>query len=93
MQFRWWLIFNQTEFLATGLVSRVYPTVLSELGLKDVLVTKGAYVSITVDDVMLSIDINGDNPFVFGAAEGEPNKAVFLDESTGDVYYGEAVDA
>lgn len=93
MQFRWWLIFNQTEFLATGLVSRVYPTVLSELGLKDVLVTKGNLVSVTVDGVMLSLGLKADNPFVFGAAEGGTNKAVYLDESTGDVYYGEAIDA
>ena len=82
MIFNWFLIFNLTEFLATNLVSRSYELELEGIGIKDVLVTNGKTVSITYEDAMLSINLNGKNPFVF---EGH---AVFLDAATQNVYLG-----
>lgn len=80
--FNWYRIFNLTEFLATQLVSRTYTLELENVGIKDILATNGKTVSITYDDVMLSINLNGKNPFVF---EG---KAVYLADATQDVYLG-----
>lgn len=80
--FMWYRIFNLTEFLATDLISRNYTLELENVGIKDVLVTNGKTVSVTYEDVMLSINLNGKNPFVF---EGH---AVFLDSATQDVYLG-----
>lgn len=80
--FNWFKIFNLTEFLATGLISKTYTQELVGIGVKDVLVTNGNMISLTYEDVMLSINLNGKNPFVF---EG---MAVFLDDLTQDVYLG-----
>lgn len=82
MIFMWYRIFNLTAFLDTLLVSRVYQLELENIGIKDILVTNGKTVSLTYEDVMLSINLNGKNPFVF---EGH---AVYLDSATQDVYLG-----
>lgn len=82
MIFMWYRIFNLTAFLDTLLVSRTYQLELEGVGIKDILVTNGKTVSLTYEDVMLSINLNGKNPFVF---EGH---AVYLDTETQDVYLG-----
>lgn len=82
MIFMWYRIFNLTAFLDTLLVSRVYQLELENIGIKDILVTNGKTVSLTYEDVMLSINLNGKNPFIF---EGH---AVYLDSATQDVYLG-----
>lgn len=82
MIFIWYRIFNLTAFLDTLLVSRVYQLELENIGIKEILVTNGKTVSLTYEDVMLSINLNGKNPFVF---EGH---AVYLDSATQDVYLG-----
>lgn len=79
--FMWYRIFNLAEFLATNLVSRTYELELENVGIKEILATNGKTVSITYEDVMLSINLNGKNPFVF---EGH---AVYLAENQ-DVYLG-----
>lgn len=84
MIYNWYRIFNLTEFLATGLVSRTYTLELEDLGIKDILATQGKTVSITYEGVMLSINLNGKNPFEF---EGH---AVYLSEDQ-DVYLGIAI--
>lgn len=81
MIFLWFRIFNLTDFLATGLYSKTYTQELVGVGLKDVLVTNGKTISITYEDVMLSINLNSKNPFVF---EGH---GVYLSEAQ-DVYLG-----
>lgn len=81
MIYKWFKIFNLTEFLATNLVSRTYTIELEGIGVKDILATQGNTNSITYDDVMLSINMNAKNPFEF---EG---KAVYLSE-TNDVWLG-----
>ena len=82
MIFNWFLIFNLTEFLATQLVSRTYELELEGIGIKEILATSGKTASITYEDVMLSINLNGKNPFIF---EGH---AVYLDPATQNVYLG-----
>ena len=82
MIFNWYLIFNLTEFLATQLVSRVYTLELENVGIKDVMATNGKTISITYEDSMLSINLNGKNPFIF---EG---RAVYLDSASQNVYLG-----
>lgn len=85
MIYNWYKIFNLTEFMATGLVSRTYQYYLEDIALKDILVTRGNLVSITVDGVLLSIDLLGHNPFEF---EGV---AVYKDANN-DIYYGVQVE-
>lgn len=79
--FDWYRIINKTEFEATGLVSRDLSIILEGVGAKACLVTVGNLFSITIDDVMLSIGVNEDNPFVFS------DRAVYID-SNNDVWYG-----
>lgn len=82
MIFNWYKVINRAEFLATGLVSREVEVILEGIGLKTILVTVGNLFSITVDEVMLSIDLLEDaNPFVFD------ERAVYVDAND-DVWYG-----
>lgn len=86
MLFTWFKIFNLADFQETGLVSRTYTLNLEGVGERNILVTQGDLVSITYDDVMLSIELNGMNPFYF---EGY---AVWVDVETDDVFLGIEVD-
>jgi hypothetical protein len=85
MNYDWYEIFNLGEFNALGLVSKTYTKVLEGLGEKDILVVKANKVSMIYDDVMLSLEMNG-NPFEF---EGY---AVYIDEDE-NVYLGIEVDS
>ena len=84
MIYDWYRIFNLTEFLALGLYSKVYTFNLQDIGIRDVLVTSGKTTAITYEDSMLSLNLNGKNPFQF---EG---KSVYVAENN-DVYLGIAV--
>ncbi len=81
MNLNWFKIFNLTEFEALGLVSKTYTLDLSGVGEKEILVTKGNYVSILYDDVFLSLEMSEKNPFVF------ENTIIYLD-SANDVWLG-----
>ena len=81
MIFDWYKIFNLTSFLASGLVSRTYTVDLVGIGQKEIMATQGNLTSILYEDVMLSINLNSKNPFIF------ENKGVYLDESN-DVWLG-----
>lgn len=81
MNYNWFKIFNLTEFQASNLYSRAYTLNLAGVGLKTILATQGKTVSITYEGVILSINLNGKNPFQF---EG---LAVYLSEAQ-DVYLG-----
>lgn len=74
-------IVNLDEFEATGLVSRTIQAVLSGIGLKNILVTKGNVLGITYEGVFLGLNLNGKNYMEF---EGY---AIFLDDLN-DVYLG-----
>lgn len=81
MTIDWYKIVNKEEFEATGLVSRELDLVLPGIGLKTFLITVGNFFSLTVDDVMLSVGVTSDNPFMF------QDRAIALDEN-GDVWWG-----
>lgn len=80
-KFNWYLLFNKQEFDDLDLPSKDFDVDLGEDGIKTVLVTKGNYTSIVVDDVILPINLNDRNPFRFG------ERAVHLD-GNGDVWLG-----
>lgn len=81
MNFNWFKIINKAEFEATGLVSRELDLVFEGVGQMTALVTVGNLFSVTIDDVMLSIGLTDDNPFVF------EERAIYLD-AAGDVWWG-----
>lgn len=74
MIINWYNIINKADFEATGLVSRTVTLFLAGEGEKDILVTKGNYISIMYDDVFLPVNLNDLNPFAFDS------KLVYLDE-------------
>ncbi len=84
--FDWFKIFNLTEFTALDLTSKNYNLVLEGIGEKNILVTKGNYTSMLYDDVFLPINLNDKNPFEFESL------AVYVMETTQDVYLGVAVE-
>lgn len=81
MQFIWFRLFNATEFDDLDLVSKEYTVNLDGVGEKKFLVTRGDLISILYDDVLLSLNMNDQNPFYF---EG---LAVFVNE-VDDVFIG-----
>jgi len=85
MIYAWYRIFNTTEFLASGFVERQVTLDLEDIGEKTFLITRGNTLSLTVDDVMLAVQMNGRNPFEFA------DRACYLD-GLGDLYYGVKVD-
>lgn len=84
MTFNWFKIFNKTEFLATGLVSRNYKLNMEGVGQKDCLVTLGNLVGLTYEGIFLTL-VEGENPFIF---EGH---ALYIDANN-DVSLGIAID-
>lgn len=81
MIFAWFRIFNIAEFEALNLVSKTYVLELEDIGEKEILVTKGDFISILYDGVFLSVLMKDENPFIFDG------HAVFVDENQ-DVYLG-----
>jgi hypothetical protein len=82
MIYKWYKIFNLTEFEALGLVSKEYILNLSGIGQKSIMVYKGNETSIQYMGVTLPIQLNTKNPFEFDG------HAVYLDIATDDVYLG-----
>jgi hypothetical protein len=82
--YNWFKIFNKTEFLALGLVSRTYTLNLSGIGQKDILVTFGNLIGVTYEEIFLTLTEGGNNPFEF---EGH---ALYVNGSN-DVYLGIAI--
>ncbi len=74
-------IINLDEFNATGLVSRKVEGLFGELGLKEVLVTKGNMVSMLYEGIFLSLNLNDKNPFEF------EDHAIFVDPDN-DLWLG-----
>lgn len=85
MVFTWFKLFNVADFEDADLVSREYTIVLQGIGSKTFLVTKGDSLSITFNDVFLTLNLNDRNPFIF---EG---LAVFVNE-VDDVFVGIELD-
>lgn len=85
MTYDWFNVFNKTEFEALDLVSKTYEVIFEGVGKKEILVTKGNYLSVLIDEIFLSVNLNDKNPFEF------EDYAVYLDEDN-DVWIGIAVD-
>lgn len=82
MIYKWFKIFNLTEFTALGLVSQDISLLLDGVGQKDFLVTQGNLVSITSEGVFMPLNLNSKNPFEFDS------RAVYVDADTQNVYFG-----
>lgn len=87
MTYDWYLIFNKTEFEATGLVSRTLTLYLDGIGDKDILITKANELGVLYDDTFLMVNFADQNPHAISPY------AVFLDTETQDVYFGVEVPA
>lgn len=85
MIYKWFQLFNKTEFEAEGLVSRELTVELQGIGIKTVLITKGNFLSITYEGIMLAVELNDRNPFAFDGV------AVYVDADE-NVWLGIEVD-
>lgn len=85
MEYTWYYLINKAEFEEAGLVSMNLSLVLSGIGLRDILLTQGAYLSVLYDDVFLPINMNDRNPYPFDG------HAVYLDESD-NIWLGIAIE-
>lgn len=83
--YNWYRLFNKQDFEATGLVSRTLTVELEDIGLKDILITRGNLTGITYEGVFLPVGLNEVNPFYF---EGF---AVYQRDNA-DIYLGVFVD-
>lgn len=79
--YKWFKIFNETSFNATGLVSRAYTQVLQNIGQKSILVTRGETLGMTYEGVFLSL-LDGETKVEFDG------HAMYRDQPTGDIYLG-----
>lgn len=85
MIYDWYKIYNLTEFNALSLTSIELEIILTGNALKEIMITKGNYVGVLIDDVFLPINLNSKNPFEF------EDRAVYLD-SNNDIWVGIAVE-
>lgn len=76
MIYNWYKIFNLTEYMSTGLVSRELIVLLQDIGRVTLLISRGNYVSVTYDGVNLPINYPSKNPYT---AEGY---AIYLDANS-----------
>lgn len=81
MTYDWYKIFNKAEFESEGLVSKNYEVELEDIGIKDILVTKGNLLNVSFDENFMPLELNDKNPFEFD------DVAVYLDEND-DVWIG-----
>lgn len=91
MEFKWYKIFNLTEFEATGLTSRTYTQFLFGVGQRDILVTKGNKVSMLYEDQFLPVLFEDKNPYSKTDITSEKSYAVYKDENE-DVWLGLGVE-
>lgn len=81
MTYLWYKIFNTTEFDALDLVSKTYEVIIDDIGLKEILVTKGNGYGILYEGIFLSLNMNDENPNYF------EDHGIFVSEDD-DVYLG-----
>lgn len=58
-------IFHLQDFIDSGLVSRTIEVELEDIGLKEIMITRGNLISILYEGVFLSLDLNDKIPFEF----------------------------
>lgn len=81
----WYKIVNLNDFLALGLVSRVY-SINFTFGAADVMICQGGSTNIFFDDVFLTLNLNGQNPYIFD------NHLGYVDDNS-DIWLGVYVNA
>ncbi len=81
MIYDWYKILNRAEFELEDLVSKELLLSLDGVGQKTVRVTRGNTYAITIDGVMLSVNMSDANPFEFGGY------AIYLDAAD-DIWLG-----
>lgn len=59
----WYLIFNYTEFLGSGLVQKTIEPELEGRAKTKILITHGNTVGVQVDDVFLMVSFLDENPY------------------------------
>ena len=84
MNYNWYNLFNESEFLAEDIPSRELEVSLEGIGTETILIVRGNYTSIIYSGVMLSVNLLNNNPFEFDAF------AVYKNPS-GDVILGVTV--
>lgn len=86
MIFRWYEIADSQDFTIQGedIYSKEYTLNLEGIGVKKILVVFGLKVSIIYEDQMLTHDVNGKNPGIYG------DYAIFF--GRGKFYLGIKVD-
>lgn len=77
----WYLIFNLTDWLATGLVARALTVVLESRGRTTFQLTQGNTTAVGYDDGFLPVNFLENNPYVQG------DYAVYLDADE-NVWFG-----
>ncbi len=82
--YNWYEIFNLSEWLATGFVSRTLTLFLTGIGETTLLITQGNQTAITVDGIFLPLNFEDQNPYQIG------DWAIYEDEA-GVVWLGKAV--
>jgi hypothetical protein len=80
-EYVWYWIFNHTQFLASGLVSKQATLDLEDIGDTEILITRGNLTSLVINGVMLSLNLNDENPFEFDSG------AIYIDDDQ-NVWYG-----
>lgn len=64
MNYKWFKIFNLSEFIATGLFSRsIIKAVMEGIGQKDILIARGNEVSLVYEGTFLPIEFENENPY------------------------------
>ncbi len=84
--FDWFKLFLLSDFIDDDLVSRTLTVFLTGKGEKDILITQGNEVALTVDGVFLPLNFADKNPHAFDGM------AVYQD-ADGYVWLGYEVDA
>lgn len=81
MNFNSYNVFNRTEFEAAGLVSRTVTVNLENVGVKDILITKGNELGITFEDTFLIVNFEDQNPYY-------RNGYAVLEDENHDIWLG-----
>lgn len=81
MIYDWYNVINKDEFIALDIPQKTVEVILEGIGLREILVTKGIEISLLYDDVFLTVNLNGNNPFSFDG------HAVYIDANN-DIWLG-----
>lgn len=81
MNYDWYKLFNEQEFLSTGLPSKEYSVFLEGRGQKNFMALKGINTCVQFDGEFFIVGLNGVNP-------QERSGLAVSKNSSGDIYVG-----